>query len=176
MVALVTAFLGMLLVVQPGSGELGWAVVLPLLAALLWASTQIIAGHYAKKDNAITTNLFSSAGALLVLTPIIAFAEQKVQLSLSESRLVLALTLFCVFSTAAQMLQFEGVRIGPLSKGAPFAYVQLVAAAGLGWWVFGHLPNLVAGLGAALIIVTGASSSFWRQAPIAVLSTNPGEL
>ena len=44
----------------------------------------------------------------------------------------------------------------PASTLAPFVYLQIVAAIGLGWLVFGNLPDAWALAGMALVTGTGA--------------------
>ena len=45
--------------------------------------------------------------------------------------------------------------LAPASVLAPFAYAQLIGAAGFGFFLFGHLPDGLTLLGAAIIVASG---------------------
>ena len=52
----------------------------------------------------------------------------------------------------------------PVSLLTPYLYFQIAFGAFGGWWVFGHVPGGVAGLGIAMIALFGALMS-WRPSP-----------
>ncbi len=59
-------------------------------------------------------------------------------------------------STLGHFLFTAAYRLAPASTLAPFNYAHLVWAAGLGWLVFGHLPEPGAMLGIGLVAIAGA--------------------
>ena len=56
---------------------------------------------------------------------------------------------------AAQFLQIEAFRFAGASTVSPFRYFSLISAMVLGMAVWGHLPDLQAGLGSLLILGSG---------------------
>lgn len=62
-----------------------------------------------------------------------------------------------VLSTLGHFLFTAAYRLGPASLLAPVNYMHLVWAGGLGWLVFGHLPDGPSLVGMALIAGAGAA-------------------
>ena len=60
-----------------------------------------------------------------------------------------------VFLAAAYQLIIRATRAGDLSVVAPFRYSGLLMAVGLGWGVWGEVPNVLAWAGIALVIAAG---------------------
>jgi drug/metabolite transporter (DMT)-like permease len=50
------------------------------------------------------------------------------------------------------------LRMAPASGLAPFVYTQLIAATGLGWAVFGALPDALTLTGLAVLLVSGLAT------------------
>ncbi|NJN00302.1 MAG: DMT family transporter [Aquincola sp.] len=64
-------FIGALIVVRPGSGLIGWAALLPLLAACSNAAFQILTSRYAPHEDPFTTNFYTGATGMAIATPIL---------------------------------------------------------------------------------------------------------
>ena len=56
---------GVLLVIRPGVGIVHWAVILPLLAALFYATLQITTRVLGQQYNALTTLFYTSTCGLI---------------------------------------------------------------------------------------------------------------
>jgi len=70
-VALVVGgFLGALIVVRPGSGLFGWAVLLPLGNVVCFTAFQLLSGRIAALDNPYTTNFYTGITATAILLPL----------------------------------------------------------------------------------------------------------
>jgi drug/metabolite transporter (DMT)-like permease len=53
------------------------------------------------------------------------------------------------------LLLVQALKVAPASLLAPFTYAHIVIALGLGLLVFGAVPDPIAMIGIALIVVTG---------------------
>ena len=153
-------FVGMLVIVRPGHGELGWGVILPVAAAALFALFQVATNRLARVDDLVTTNFLSGLGALailciaLIVLPVDAYAT----LRHAEPVEWLLIGALGAVATLGQMSMTLAIRSAPLSVLTPFGYVQIGFAAFIGWLLFRHSPDLWAAGGMALIAVAGAST------------------
>lgn len=164
-VATILAFLGVLIVLRPDTGELGWAALLPLLAALGMGVLMIL--------NRITANVGSviqmqfAVAALAV--PFLIGATLAGHLSgaegfvvpMPEPSVILRCLIVAGSASVAHMLIYMATMRASAAVVAPMLYVQLLAATVLGWVVFGDRPDLTTGLGALLII--GGGLYLWRS-------------
>jgi drug/metabolite transporter (DMT)-like permease len=72
------------------------------------------------------------------------------------------LSLFGVVSIAALACVNRSLKLAPASVVVPYQYTMIVWAVGLGYVVFGDVPDLFALAGAAIIIAAGLYI-FWRE-------------
>jgi drug/metabolite transporter (DMT)-like permease len=155
MVAL--GFVGMLVIVRPGSGHLGWEVLYPLAGALFFAAFQIATNRLSSVDDMITTNLWSGGVALVLLCIALIVLPVDLAPTLGQASLAqwLLIGLLGVAATGGQMSMVAAIRSAPISVLTPFLYVQIGFAALIGWAVFGHGIDGWAALGMCLIAAAG---------------------
>jgi drug/metabolite transporter (DMT)-like permease len=158
-------FAGMLVIVRPGSGDLGWGVLFPLAGAVFFAGFQIVTNRLASVDDMVTTNLYSGLGALLVLCGALAATPVDVVPSLrhaSTSQWALIAVLGAV-ATMGQVCMVTAIRHAPLSTLTPFSYAQVAFAALISWVLFRHAPDLWGAAGMGMIAIAGAGT-VWLNA------------
>ena len=150
-------FVGMLVIVRPGSGQLGWAVAFPLAGALFFAAFQIVTNRLSAVDDMITTNLWSGLVALVMLCVALAVLPVDLLPSLSTASTGqwLLIGVLGLAATAGQMSMVAAIRAAPISVLTPFGYVQIGFAAIIGWAIFSHAPDLWAVVGMGLIAAAG---------------------
>ena len=121
-----------------------------LVAAVLWAYTNILVRQISRVEATMVQMLFSNAafaaacGLSLpwLLTPA----------GVGELAMMLAIGLI---GAAGQYLLFEGFRLAAASLIAPFEYTSLVWAFSLSYLIWGDVPTLQVFLGAGLIAASG---------------------
>lgn len=150
-VALAGGFIGVLLIIRPGSGFFTWAAVLPLLSALFMAFYQMLTSKLAGRDAPLTT-LFYPALIGTVLVPLVFPTELVMPGSLAHAGLFLLIGLLGGFG---HFLLIQAHHYAPSSMLSPFMYAQLLMAILLGWLVFGQLPDALAFAGIATIAASG---------------------
>jgi drug/metabolite transporter (DMT)-like permease len=150
-VAVVTGFLGVLLVIQPRSdGFNAWAL-LCVLASFLNASRDVLTRTIAKGIPVLVIALSTSiavtllAGGWSLVQPWKPVAWQPLAL-LAGAAIVLSAGNFLI---AAAMLH------GEMSVVAPFRYSGLIVALALGYFIWGTVPNALALAGIVLLVVAG---------------------
>ncbi|WP_425038105.1 DMT family transporter [Primorskyibacter sp. S187A] len=153
-------FCGMLIVVQPGgagaSEGLGWAVLAgcfygAFLTASRWLSSQ------ARPRALLFSQLFISA---IVTTPAALFFLPAFSWPVAGLA-----SLSAIFSMLGNFILLFAYRMAPATSLAPLIYFQLIAATGLGWFVFGTLPDQWTWIGLALILLSGVASALLAPPP-----------
>lgn len=158
-------FIGMLVIVRPGSGALGSGIVFPLCGALFFAAFQIVTNRLSSVDDTVTTNLFSGLGALLVLCATLAVVPLDVVPTLRQANSMqwMLIGVVGVVATTGQMCMALAIRCAPLSTLTPFGYAQIAFAALISWVVFKDAPDPWAAAGMGLIAFGGAAT-VWLNA------------
>jgi drug/metabolite transporter (DMT)-like permease len=149
------ALTGALMVVQPGSGNLAWVTLLPLLLILLNVAYQLLTAHLAPDVEAGTMHFYSGLVSILLVSLAIPWGWQWPP-SWEIWALMLLLSLFSAVGHYMLILAYGLASPGTLS---PFLYFQLAFATLAGWLVFSHAPNGWAWLGMALIALCGIVST-----------------
>jgi drug/metabolite transporter (DMT)-like permease len=168
--------IGMLIIVRPGSGVFGWAVTFPLTGALSYAYFQVLTRKLAGHESPYTTHFYTGLVGTAALTPVLlASGVPLVQvLQTAAPRTLAVLLALGLLATAGHLLLILALRVANTASLMPFVYVQIAAAAGLAWLVFGHLPDGWAVLGMAVIAACGAASVWLnvRQIPAVPVPTS----
>lgn len=147
--AVAVGFVGVLVVVRPGTGAFQPGAIWVLASSFTWAIASILTRRIAGTD-AATTLLWSSVSGFLLLTLLLPtgfVAPERWQ------------ALFCVglglVAGTGQFLMVAAYRHAGAALLAPLSYSQMVYAVVLGWLVFNALPDLWTLVGAAIIIASG---------------------
>ena len=144
-------FAGMLIVVRPGAQLDPVGVALGLATALAFAFFQIATRRVAH-DDPLTTNYYGGLFGTIALTLALPWFWHTPDLSLWQWLLLVSTG---VTGFLGHWLQIAAFRQSPATLLAPFSYLQIVAAAALGWLVFGQAPGRTTALGIALICLAG---------------------
>lgn len=153
-------FAGMLVVVRPGGALDAAGVAMGLATAVTFALFQISTRRVAH-DDPLTTNYYGGLFGTVALTLALPLYWHTPQLTAWQWAL-LASTGLTGF--IGHWLQAAAYRHAPATLLAPFSYLQIVAAATLGWLVFGQSPDGVTWIGIALICSAGLGVALWERA------------
>ncbi|MCC2596125.1 DMT family transporter [Pusillimonas sp. MFBS29] len=159
-------FLGVLIIIRPGSGLHVAGTLFGLLTAFLFAC-QFIATRRVAVDGPFTTLIWSGAVGSIALTVILPFvlpSALPVLAALTPMQwLVLLSTGF--WGALGHLLQVQAYRNAPASMLAPFLYLQIISGAGLGWLIWGQFPDTLTWLGIAIICASGITigTMEWRR-------------
>ncbi|HET7593855.1 MAG TPA: DMT family transporter [Stellaceae bacterium] len=148
--AVAAGFVGVLIVVRPGSGATGWAALLPLLSAACWGLSLVVTRRMRGGDRPVTTLLYST---------VIGFVASTVALPLVWQPPSAAawgmMVLMGALSAGGQYLLIAGLARGDASLLAPFSYSQMIWSTLTGFFVFGTVPTAWTWCGAAIIVASG---------------------
>lgn len=167
-VAAGTAFVGMFVVVRPGSGLDPLGVILGLATALCF-TLQYITTRRVAADNPLTTLIWSGAIGTVVLTALLPLILPPVLPALRELSPLHWIVLLStgISGAVGHVFQINAFQRAPASLLAPFMYAQIIAATTLGWLVWGDFPDRTTWLGIGVICASGITIALveWRRRP-----------
>jgi drug/metabolite transporter (DMT)-like permease len=158
----VGAFAGVLVMVRPGSGLLGWPVLFPLCGAVTYASFQTLTSKLAGLESVYTTHFYTGLVGAAILTPIVLASPIDVAgvLRAAPAFHLALMLLIGLLGTTGHLLLILALGMAPTSTLMPFTYAQIAVAACGSWLVFGHVPDGGAWTGMAIIAACGAASAW----------------
>ncbi len=148
--AVAVGFLGALLVVRPGSGIMQGLAVLPVLAAFSHALYTITTRKLANHDLPMTTLFYTAALGAVVTTAIVPYFWITPDLA---GWLLMAL--LGVFGAAGHLTLIKALGYASPVVVAPLSYASLVWSIGMGFALFGDLPDGMTLIGAVVIAGSG---------------------
>lgn len=167
--ALLAGFAGVLVILQPGTGLFQWAALLSLLAALMYATSMLMARRIGTAQPA-SVMAFYQNGVFLVGAAVIAVCTHWLGIedaghpsvsflvrpwvwpSLSDGLLIASCG---VIASAGMLLLTNAYRISPANRVTPFEYTGIVWAPLWGFLFFDEVPRWTTVMGAMLIAAAG---------------------
>lgn len=164
-VACAVGFAGALIVVRPSFDELGWIAMLPLGTALGFAFYLVLTRRLAQYEDPFAMQAYSGlAGALCVAVALWVGAGSMTVFDpvWPDARGWLLMAAVGAVATISHLFLVFAFKNAPASTLAPFQYLEIVAATGFGYLVFGDFPDALKWLGIAIIVGSGLYV-FWRE-------------
>ncbi len=149
--AIGVGFVGVVMILRPGSGAFDiWSVV--ALASMLLIVLRDIVTRTFSAGIGSSTIAFYAAATITLTGFILGVGEEWRMPDLREAGLLL---LSAGFLTAGYITAVATMRVGEISLIAPLRYTSLVWAIVLGLVIFGEWPDLWTWLGSALVVGAG---------------------
>ena len=148
--AVVTGFIGSLIVIRPGFVELNLASIAALGTGVLYGFYLIITRKLHDSDNPLLTLLLTGiVGAVLgsIIMPTV-----WVSPTITEWYMMFAIGFF---ATLGHLFIILSLRYADASKLAPFGYFEIVTNIIIGYYFFNHFPDSWTFLGLFIIISSG---------------------
>ncbi len=156
-VAIGIGFIGVLIILQPGFGVFSPYALVPLAAALMFALYGLLTRYVARRDSAATSFFWTGVVGATLLTPLgLWFWEPMTGPDWGW------MGVLCITGAMGHWLLIRAYEVAEASAVQPFAYLQLVFAAGLGVSVFSEDIRLNVVLGAGIIVAAGLFT-LWRE-------------
>lgn len=152
-IAAATGFLGVVLIAQPGGGLSPVGVGFVLANAVLTAVYHLMSRSLARTEQTLPMLVFTAVIGLAVFAAMLPWSLPARMPPPFDLAVLVALG---GLATLGHFLFTAAYRLAPASTLSPFNYAHLLWAAGLGWLVFGHVPEPGAAIGIALVAVAGA--------------------
>ena len=158
--AVLVGFTGVLLVIRPTADSFTWYALLPLCAALGFASTSVTSQLFDKTVPTALINLYANVASLigtfalvLLTTGFVPIIELEHWLWIGVMGLAGGLASFCMISA---------YRLAEPSSLSPFEYFGIPFSFFLGWYFFAEAPldRLIPGV---FLIIGGGLLIIWRE-------------
>jgi len=155
--AVVVGFVGMLIVLRPGTEVFSATALLPLLSALMFALYSLLTRYVARKDRAETSFFWTGVSGVVAISLIGPFYWTP--MVGNDWWLMAALS---VTGVLGHFLLIKALEVAEASTIQPFAYFQLVFASAIGLLVFGESLDSMVLVGGSMIVAAGLFT-IWRS-------------
>lgn len=171
------AFVGVLIIIRPGSGLDPVGVTIGLLSAFCFAAQYIFTRRVAG-DDPYTSIIWSGGVGTVLLTPVL-FLVPADDWMVLDNMGPWAWFLLCstgLTGALGHLLQIGAYRNAPASALAPFTYFSVISASIVGWIVTGHFPDKVTWIGIGVIFLSGVGTGIYEwRAPRAMPAKTDAE-
>lgn len=150
-IAIIVGFIGVLVIVRPGSSHFHPAMIASLVNAVLYALFMLMTRRLAAYDSPETIQYLPAVGAAIGLAPFAIAAWEMPDTALEWT--VACLT--GVLGASGHYLLALAHRYAPATVIAPFLYQQVFYMALFGYLVFNDVPGAPVWIGAAIVIASG---------------------
>jgi drug/metabolite transporter (DMT)-like permease len=158
-IATLIAFTGVVIVLRPNFEAIGWGALLPLLGASGMAVTIIANRAVHGTATVLAMQYYMSITALIFLTFVVVLGHfsgiERFEMHWPHWSVVARCAFIGVSASFAQWFIYMGTAKAGAGHVAPMTYGQLLMAVLFGAVFFGEIPDLVAGIGAAIIVGSG---------------------
>jgi drug/metabolite transporter (DMT)-like permease len=159
--ASVLALLGVACVLRPNVAALGAVAFLPLVAAFFFSAMIILNRMAANtgKPMALQWAMVAVAAPLVVVGAVLGHfsGEPSLAVAWPDNSVILRCAIVALSASGAHWLIFQGTMRATAADAAQAVYIQLPVALAIDALVFRHFPDIMALIGAALIISAGMS-------------------
>lgn len=150
-VAIVLGFIGVLLVIRPGTQGFHPAIFLSVLNAVLYAMFNLLTRRMAATESPASMQLMSALGATVILLPFVwvqwqAPADWQTWVVIGLCGLGGGLGHYCVA---------KAHRYASAAVLGPFLYQQIIYMALWGWLIFSQVPDGAVIAGAVVVVLSG---------------------
>jgi len=171
-IAVVTGFLGVLVVMRPGFMAVDIHVFMALLTGASFALVLLITRMLAVASPATVTATWTATLGLVVISLFLPFIW--VTPTVGQILLLAAMSILAAVSQLLTMQAFRKVHAPVL---APFGYSEIVTATAVGFLLFGDFPEPIVWLGIMVILASGiyiAVAGRPNRLPLLSRSRSPG--
>lgn len=155
--AIGVGFIGVLFILKPGLGVFNPAAIIPLIAAVMFATYGLLT-RYVARDDATATSFFwtGTTGAVVMTAVGLWFWEPM------TGRDWILMAALCMTGSLGHWLLIRCYEVAEASAVQPFAYFQMVFAASVGIVVFGEALQINVAVGAGIVVAAGLFT-LWRE-------------
>jgi drug/metabolite transporter (DMT)-like permease len=165
----IAGFIGMLLIVRPGSEMLTPAALLALTSAALYAAFQILTRKLAG-ENSIVLLFFPALVGMLLMSALVPFLSYDTWFPVADTALFVAIG---AVGTLGHFLFILAFQRAPVSAIAPFTYMQMLWSTLAGWLVFGAFPDAWTLAGILIIAGSGGVLTWYERWRASLLPAEP---
>jgi drug/metabolite transporter (DMT)-like permease len=172
MIAILIGFIGVLIVVRPGTAVFQWASMFIVASSSCYALYQVLTRMVAPYDRPETSAIYSVLVGAVAISAVMIFLLPDRWRWPDSSRDWAILLMLGVLGGLGHYCVAKALSYAPANVVAPFMYWQMVGSVIVGYVLAGHVPDAMTWLGAAVIIAAGLYIG-WRETVKKVPVTPP---
>lgn len=155
--AIGVGLIGVLIILQPGSGLFQPVAIIPLAGALMFAAYGLLTRYVSRYDTSATSFFYTGIIGAVVMTAIGIWYWQPM-----SGTSWIWMSILCLTGVLGHWLLIKTYEAAEASAVQPFAYLQLPFAASLGMLAFGETLRANVVIGAAVVVGAGLFT-LWRE-------------
>jgi drug/metabolite transporter (DMT)-like permease len=149
--AVIAGFIGVLILVQPGSGHIPpKGVMIGLTSSFGIGCMSLLLRQLGKTEAASTTVFYFSILSIPILAPLLFFYGTA-----HDAISWMLLVALGLFGGVGQIAFTASVRFAPVSVVVPMDYISLLWSTAAGWLLWNDMPSASTWIGAPIIIASG---------------------
>ena len=148
--AVITGFIGSLIVIRPGFVEVNLASIAALGTGVLYGFYLIVTRKLHNSDHPLLTLLLTGVVGAIIGSMIMPYVW--INPTINEWYMMFAIGFF---ATLGHLFLILSLRYADASKLAPFGYFEIITNIIIGYYFFNHFPDSWTFLGLFVIIVSG---------------------
>ena len=161
-VAILIGFIGVLLIIQPGTDEFNVYSILGIFCVIFVTIRDLVVRKFSAKISTLYV-AFITATAIAFVGGFLTFSyEGWIPMRLNE---VILLFIASTLIFVGYFFAISAMRSGQVSFVSPFRYTIMIWAIILGYLIWGDIPNNLTLLGISIVIGMGIFT-FWREAQL----------
>ena len=166
--AIIFGFLGVMLIVRPGSDGFTVYSVYALGAVVFFVMRDLVTRRLPAAVPSLFVTVISSV-AVMTMAGAMTAADAWQPVTLIQ---IAILTLAAVFVLVGYLFGIMTMRVGEIGFISPFRYTILIWAMILGFLVFGDVPDALTLIGSAIVVLTGLYA-FYREQKLRAGNVRP---
>ena len=148
--AVIVGFLGILIIIRPGTSAFNPAALFPVMSAACWSCGLVITRRMKSGEPVLTTLFYTALVGLVLLTLLLPTAWEPL-----TWRAFGLMMLMGILNTCGQYCLVLGYIRGTASMLAPFSYSQIIWSMLSGVFIFGTIPGFFTWIGATIVVASG---------------------
>ena len=160
MVALALGFLGAMIIVRPGFIDLDLGAILVMASSSIWACAILNINSLARTESSLTITTYQNI-FLLPFTLIAAYFFW----TLPSWTLLAMFAVMGILGSMAHVAMAESLKLAEATAILPYDFVRLIWASGIGFVIFGEIPEIWTWIGGSLIFASTTYIGF-REAQL----------
>lgn len=158
--AIAVGFLGVLVIIQPGSDGFNSYSLLALGAVVMMVVRDLSTRQMSKE----IPSLFVALATAIAITLVGGVGSLIQPWQGAQLQSVGLLAVAAMFIVVAYLTNVLAMRQGEIGFVSPFRYSVLIWAIALGWFVFGDVPSANMLIGSVIVVLTGAYTLYRERA------------
>ncbi len=158
LVGILAGFVGVLIVIQPGTDLFQWASLYIVASAACYGLYQVLTRRVAGQDRPETSAVYSALVGTALMSVVAPFNVQPLQSGMD----IALMASLGILGGLGHYCVAKAMTFAPASVVAPFQYWQMIGSVTVGYVFMGSMPTAATWLGAGIIIAAGLFIG-WRE-------------